>query len=61
VLAVAVLLAGEHFLQDDGRALEAWARAVKHTDPARRPGVMLALDQSFHVVVLLALALLAAG
>jgi hypothetical protein len=61
VLAPAVLLAGAHFLQDDGRALDAWARAVKHTDPARRPAVMLALDQTFHLVLLLALSLLVAG
>jgi hypothetical protein len=61
VLALAVLLAGAHFLQDDGRALEAWARAVKHTDPASQRVVMLALDQTFHLVLLLALGLLVAG
>jgi hypothetical protein len=61
VLALAVLLAGEHLVQDDGRLLTAYVRSVKRTDPARHPNVVFALDQTFHVVVLLALALLAAA
>jgi hypothetical protein len=58
VLALAALLAGTHFVQDDGRALGAYARTVKRMDPARHPGVMTAADQSLHAVVLLGLALL---
>lgn len=61
VLALAALLAATHGLQDDGRALEAYARAVKRIVPAEQPGLMLALDQSLHMVVLLGLALLAAA
>jgi hypothetical protein len=49
-----------HAVQDDGRLLGAYARAVKHTDP--QPGMlMLAVDQSFHLVVLFALAVAAAA
>jgi Protein of unknown function (DUF3307) len=61
VLALAALLAGEHLVQDDGRLLSSWVRSVKRTDPSRHPPVMIAVDQTFHAVVLLALALLAAG
>jgi hypothetical protein len=61
VLALAALLAGEHLVQDDGRLLNAWVRTVKRTDPSRHPPVMIAVDQTFHAVVLLALALLVAG
>ena len=59
-LAVAAGVAVPHGVQDDGRLLGAYARAVKHTDP--QPGMlMLAVDQSFHLVVLFALALAAAA
>jgi hypothetical protein len=45
-----------HLVQDDGRLLEAYVRTVKHTEPT--PGMlMLAVDQSFHVVMLFGLAL----
>ena len=59
VFALAALLAITHELQDDGRALAAFARTVKHTDPDEHPMVMVAVDQTFHMVVLLGLALLA--
>jgi hypothetical protein len=49
-----------HLVQDDGRLLSAYVRAVKHTEPA--PGMlMLAVDQSFHLVVLFGLAVAAGG
>ena len=55
-LAAGVLL--PHAIQDDGRLLSAYVRAVKHTEPA--PGMlMLAVDQCFHLVVLFGLALAA--
>ena len=51
VLGVAV----PHGLQDDGRAIRWWMRAVKHTEPA--PGMLaIFVDQSFHLVALLLLA-----
>jgi hypothetical protein len=61
VLALAALLAGTHMIQDDARLLEAYVRAVKHTTPEDHPVLMVALDQTFHVVVLLGLALVAAA
>jgi hypothetical protein len=49
-----------HLIQDDGRLLSAYVRKVKHTEP--QPGMlMLAVDQSFHLVVLFALAVAAGG
>ncbi len=55
-LAAAVFL--PHAVQDDGRLLSAYVRAVKHTEPA--PGIlMLAVDQCFHLLVLFGLALAA--
>jgi hypothetical protein len=59
--ALAALAAGvflPHAVQDDGRLLSAYVRTVKHTEPA--PGMlMLAVDQSFHLLVLFGLALAA--
>jgi hypothetical protein len=60
---VAALAAGiflPHLVQDDGRLLSAYVREVKHTEP--EPGMlMLAVDQSFHLVVLFGLAVAAGG
>jgi hypothetical protein len=54
VLGIAV----PHGLQDDGRAMRWWMRNVKRTQVA--PGVLAMLvDQSFHMVALLLLALAA--
>jgi hypothetical protein len=58
VFALAALLAGTHYVQDDGRALAAYLRTVKRTDPVQHPAVLAATDQSLHAVVLLGLALL---
>jgi hypothetical protein len=59
VLALAALLFITHVIEDDGRLLHGWMRRVKHTDPALHPMVTVAVDQTFHVVVLFGLALLA--
>jgi hypothetical protein len=49
-----------HVAQDDGRLLSAYVRKVKHAEP--KPGMlMLAVDQSFHLVVLFGLAVAAGG
>ena len=59
-IAVAAGIAIPHMVQDDGRLLSEYVRRVKHTEP--QPGMlMLAVDQSFHVVVLFGLALAAGG
>jgi hypothetical protein len=56
-LLAAAAIALPHAVQDDGRVIAAWMRRVKHT--AYEPGAVLpmAVDQSFHVLALFALAL----
>ena len=58
-LAIAALVFATHLIQDDGRLLDSYIRAVKHTDPRGHPVVTIAVDQTMHVVVLFGLALLA--
>jgi hypothetical protein len=48
-----------HLVQDDCRALMAWNRVVKRTDPAPGDVLYMAIDQAFHVVFLFGTALLA--
>ena len=58
IVALAAGVYLPHLAQDDGRLLSAYVRTVKHTEPA--PGMlMLAVDQSFHLVALFGLALAA--
>jgi hypothetical protein len=47
-----------HLIQDDSRALIAWNRRIKGGSPGPGDPVYMAIDQSFHVVVLFATALL---
>jgi Protein of unknown function (DUF3307) len=55
---LALLITIPHVIVDDGRLLAGWMRAVKHVpDPA--PGLVIMVDQSFHIVLLLPVALLA--
>jgi hypothetical protein len=58
-LAVAGLVAGTHLAIDDGRLVRAWMSGVKGTStpPA---ALVIAVDQSFHVLSLAAAALVAA-
>jgi hypothetical protein len=60
--AVAVLLGllvtVPHVIVDDGRLLMIWMRTVKHV-PETNPGLRIMVDQSFHLVLLLPVALLA--
>jgi Protein of unknown function (DUF3307) len=57
-IGVAALIALPHVLQDDGRLLDRYVRGIKGLEP--RPGtLMLAVDQSFHLLALFLLALLA--
>lgn len=55
-IAAAAAIVVPHAIQDDGRVTRFWMRHVKRTE--YQPGVLaLAVDQSFHVVALFALAL----
>lgn len=54
-VGTAALIAVPHVLIDDGRFVRTWLRTVKHSsNPA--PSLRLMVDQSFHVVCLLAAA-----
>jgi hypothetical protein len=55
---LAALIVGPHAVVDDGRLLRRWMRAVKHC-PEPAPGLVIMVDQSFHLVLLLPVALLA--
>ena len=59
-LLAAVLVAVPHWIQDDGRLIEAYGRSVKKLGkPPKTPmPVWLMVDQTFHVIALLAVALL---
>jgi hypothetical protein len=58
-LSVCGLVAGPHLLIDDGRLVQAWLRGVKGArGPA--PALVIAVDQSFHVLSLTGAALVAA-
>jgi hypothetical protein len=48
-------------IQDDGRLLDAYLHRVKRVQGQPPVGLRLALDQSFHMVFLFLLALLAAA
>jgi hypothetical protein len=54
----AVLIAVPHLIQDDRRLLDLWMRKVKGPASVESPGLMVAVDQSFHVAALFGLALL---
>jgi hypothetical protein len=60
VLAGAGILV-PHLVQDDGRALNGYMRAVKHTEVGPADFIYIAVDQTFHVLALLAAALLVAA
>lgn len=57
VLALAAVIFVTHLVQDDGRLLDRYAVSIKRTNPRNHPAVMVAVDQTLHLVVLFALAL----
>ena len=57
-LGTAALISLPHLIQDDGRLIQAWVRGVKGTDPIANANVTLMVDQTFHLVALLLLAVL---
>lgn len=58
---IGIVIAVPHWIQDDGRLLNAWMVLVKGTSGTTSPGLRVAVDQSFHVLFLFATALLAAA
>jgi hypothetical protein len=59
VTLIALALLVPHWIQDDGRLLTLYMRRVKRTRAAPTDFVFIAVDQTFHVVALFALALVA--
>ena len=59
VLAVAAVVAATHLIQDDGRLLDVYVTRVKQTSSDAWPLVAVAVDQTFHAVLLFAVALVA--
>ena len=60
-LATLPLVALPHLVQDDGRLIALWVRKVKGETAMVSRMVVIAVDQSFHAVILLATALLVAA
>jgi hypothetical protein len=59
LVAVAAGVAIPHLIQDDGRLIARYMAVVKKSDTKANPSLTIAVDQSFHVVILLLLALAA--
>lgn len=59
VAAAAIVL--PHLVQDDGRPVRAYLRAVKRTIAGPTDFIYMAVDQSLHVLALFALALAVSG
>jgi hypothetical protein len=59
VLWLAALIAGPHFVQDDGSLIAGFMTRVKRSDPQEHPGLTVTVDQTFHVVTLFLTALVA--
>jgi hypothetical protein len=56
-LGTALLIGLPHMVQDDGRLLDAFMRRVKGVEP-EPGGLLIAVDQSWHVLALFLVALL---
>ncbi len=57
-IGIALLIAVPHLVQDDGRLLDIYMRRVKGVEP-EPGGLLIAVDQAWHVLVLFLIALLA--
>jgi Protein of unknown function (DUF3307) len=57
-IGVALLIAIPHMIQDDGRLLDIYMRRVKGVEP-KPGGLLVAVDQAWHMVALFLIALLA--
>jgi hypothetical protein len=60
-IGIAALILGPHFVQDDGRLLREYMRVIKRSTAAKGEFVAVAVDQSFHVLALFGVAMLAGG
>jgi len=60
-VGIAALVMLPHVIIDDGRLVAAWVRHVKHVRGTPATVVRLGVDQSLHVMLLAAVALLVTG
>jgi hypothetical protein len=58
VLWVIPAIAIPHLIQDDGRLLHAYMKRVKRLDPKENLAVSIAVDQTFHLLALIVVALI---
>jgi hypothetical protein len=58
LLWVIPAIALPHLIQDDGRLLHTYMKRVKRLDPKENLAVSIAVDQTFHLLALLVVALL---
>lgn len=58
LLWVIPAIAVPHLIQDDGRLLHAYMKRVKRLDPLVNLSVSIAVDQTFHLLAILVVALL---
>ena len=61
VVLVALAVLVPHWVQDDGRLLALYMQRVKKTQCAETDFVYIAVDQTFHLLALFALAVIAGG
>jgi Protein of unknown function (DUF3307) len=59
VVGIAALVSIPHLIQDDGRLLTRYIRAVKHLESRPGDSIFALVDQSMHLVTLALVALLA--
>jgi hypothetical protein len=59
ILGVVAGVAFPHLVQDDGRLIARYMTAVKKSDAEKNAALAVAVDQSFHILTLLLLALAA--
>lgn len=60
-LVVAAVIFATHLIQDDGRLIASYMQVVKNTTAEGRTLVAVMVDQTFHMLLLFALALVAAS
>lgn len=60
-VGIGALVGLPHVIIDDGRLVAAWVRQVKHVRESPATVVRLGVDQSLHVLMLAAVALLVTG
>jgi hypothetical protein len=61
IVGVAALIFIPHLVQDDGRLLSSYLRSVKGCSEQTAAEIFTSVDQSFHILVLFGISLVAAG